>query len=372
MVVTIEKIAQGGAGLGRIQGKVVFVPYTLPGEIAEIEVIREHKDYSRGRLSKLVAPSPRRREPVCPLFAICGGCDFQHAEYEDQKEIKKNIFIESFSRFGGILDADPAFFGSPPFGYRNRVQVHRDGKGRYGFKEAGGSGIVHVPRCPVAVEEVNQFFSAPAPPRMGPGKNRFILFGISGSWYREEDEGEISVELSGRSLSFSPACFFQSNLSMLESLIARAFDGLAGEFALDLYGGVGTFAVFLADRFSRVLSVEEDPEASSYAEKNLGPRGCEVYRGAVEKWISTGAGGTENIDTVVVDPPRSGLSPPVRDFLKNRKPRVIVYISCDVVTLARDSGFLRTFGYRLDKTAIFDFYPQTAHMEGLCTFVLDG
>jgi 23S rRNA (uracil1939-C5)-methyltransferase len=180
------------------------------------------------------------------------------------------------------------------------------------------------------------------------------------------------VDLLGKTLSFSPACFFQSNLRMLESLIPYAFEGLSGEVALDLYGGVGTFGVFLADRFKRVLTIEEDPPAASWAEKNLPPGGGEVFHGPVEKWISTREGRSEKFDAAVVDPPRSGLSAMVKDFLRNRKPPVIVYISCDVITLARDAGFLCGSGYRLKKSAVFDFYPQTAHMESLCTFVLDA
>lgn len=370
---TIEKIASGGAGLGRLDGKVVFVPYTLPGETVEVRLVQEKKDYARAIPLRIAESSPLRRKAECPLFTVCGGCDFQHIDYAQQREIKRGLYREAFRRTGGIdlVCGEIPFEDSDPFGYRSRVQVHRASGRGWGYKEAYGGRVVPVEYCPVAVPEINAFFADGGKSVLSSGRERVNLFGRNGRLYSRDDE-EIEVSILGKNLTFSTACFFQSNLPMLEKLVRGAFGGLSGSLALDLYGGVGVFGVFLADGFRRVVTVEENPVSAGFAGRNLPPDGTEVYPGSVEKWLESRgrSGGAGMPDLVIVDPPRGGLSPSVRNFLLKSCPPEIVYISCDAVTLARDARYFLDRGYSLKEFRIFDFYPQTAHMESLCRFAL--
>ena len=369
ITVTIEKIASGGAGLGRIDGKVVFVPFTLPGETVEAELQEVKKDYLRAKALRIVSPSPERIEPACPLFGVCGGCDFQHLGYQAQLDLKRGLFLEAFRRIGGEDLPPPEVVPSEPFGYRARVQVHRAGKG-VGFKEAGGSGVVQVKVCPVASPEVNAFLSEAQAGSGEFSRERFTVFGWGGAWFREGRDREARAVIRGRAFSFAPECFFQSNPAMLERLAGEVGELLpGGEAALDLYGGVGTFAAFLADSYERVTLVEESPLAAAWAERNLEGGRAEVFRGNVEAWLRTAAA-RRPADAVVVDPPRTGLSEDVVRFLGLAKPRRLVYVSCDAATLARDFKKLKTLGFRLDRYRVYDFYPQTAHLESLCVFSL--
>jgi 23S rRNA (uracil1939-C5)-methyltransferase len=365
-VIQIEKIAFGGAGLGRINGKVVFTPYTLPGETVRVRVFREKKDYAQAVPLEILNASPLRKRPQCSLFGICGGCDFQHTDYEEQKNIKRRMVRETFQRIGRIDPGEILFEESVPFGWRSRVQLHRMAEGEvpWGFKKAASDECAPVRGCPTAVPEINDFLAARADADFR-GGDRVHVFGHDGrAVFRRDDE--ICVKLRGKDIVFSPQCFFQSNIPLLEKLIQSAFTGLSGGRALDIYGGVGTFAVFLEEGFRSVVSIEENPLSSSYARRNLNPDTTRVFTGRAEDWIASGAGAAP--DLVVVDPPRAGLSGAVRAFLKKLGCPLILYVSCDAGSLARDSAFLLDGGYSLREYRIFDFYPQTAHVESLCRF----
>jgi 23S rRNA (uracil1939-C5)-methyltransferase len=375
-ILHVEKITSGGAGMGRINGKIVFTPYTLPGEDVLVRIVREKKDYAHALPREIIKPSARRRQPECSLFGVCGGCDFQHTDYDEQKTIKQQMVRETFKRIGRLDLAEIIFEESAPFGCRSRVQLHRLAHGPsgepcapWGFKKAASAECVPVGRCPAAVPEINDFLAEPAGADFRAG-DRVRVFGCGGrAAFRKDDE--VRLALCGKNIVFSPECFFQSNIPLLEKLIREAFTNLSGDRALDAYGGVGTFAVFLEERFRSVVSIEENSAASSCARRNLNPDTTRVFAGSMEDWIAAGADGlcgAAKPDVVVVDPPRAGLSGAVRAFLKKLGCPLILYISCDIGSLARDSAFLLESGYSLDEYRLFDFYPQTAHVESLCRF----
>jgi 23S rRNA (uracil1939-C5)-methyltransferase len=383
-ILRIDKIASGGAGMGRIGGKIVFVPRTLPGEEVRVHITREKKDYAEARPLEILVPSPGRKTPECPLFGLCGGCNLQHADYATQKEIKIHMVRETFRRLGRFDIGEIPFEESAPFAYRSRVQLHRlpaaaarasGGQGNtaaenaaWGFKKAGGGELVAAPGCPVAVAEINAFLASPDKKAQGA---RIQVFGWNGQTAFGAD-GQIRLELCGKPLFFSPECFFQANIPLLEKLARTAFAGLDGERALDLYAGVGTFGVFLEERFRRVVSVEKNPASAAWARRNLDSRKTKTFRAAVEDWITSdryGAAAAKTPDLIVLDPPRAGLTAPVRTFLKKTGAPLILYVSCDAASLARDSAFLLENGYALAEYRLFDFYPQTAHVESLCRFI---
>ncbi len=387
--VTIEKLVAGGDGLARVEGQVVFVPFTLPGEEVRLELASRRRSYAAGEVRQVLRASPHRVEPPCPVFGTCGGCAWQHIDYAEQLRLKTALAAEALARVGRLRPEElpPAWTGgggaggplpaaSVPYGYRNRVRLHRDGRGRLGYLRRGSHEVVPVRGCPIAVPAINAFLAAaPARPPAGrpmvaPGKDRFQLFGYED---RVAVEGEAAAEplrvtVLDRPIEFQVETFFQSNLGLLPRLVSAAVRGLSGRRALDLYSGVGLFASFLADSFEQVIAVEENPLSLSYARRNVpaarSGAGHRFHAARVEAWLRAYPAGEEP-DAALVDPPRAGLSAEVVRLLIERRPRRLSYVSCDVATLARDLGRLLAGGYRLGELELFDFYPQTAHLEAV-------
>lgn len=391
----IEKIVAGGEGLARHEGKVVFVPGALPGEEVLAEVVESKKDFARARLDRVLEASSDRVTPECPYYARCGGCDFMHLSHEAQGRHKAAYVADTLRRLARVdLPAIPIETGSP-FRYRSRIQVQVDGRGRRGFMAKSSHEVVDIGHCPVAVPALDALFSpgserggeegnaspgrSPAPRRPeSPG--RYLAFAHPSArppLASESESGsagspiEVTLPLLGRDFVFPLPGFFQSNVEMLERLLPFALEGLEGGpsgSAFDLYSGVGVFAAFLEDRFGRILLAEENAQSLSYARRNLRGGAHLFLPGPVESLLQSPLAAPflkEPPAAVVVDPPRTGLSPAVRKILLGLAPPRIRYVSCDPVTLARDLKDLLAGGYRLEALRLFDFYPQTSHVEAV-------
>lgn len=360
----IDKLVAGGEGLAFLEGKAVFVPGVLPGERVAVRVTHAHKDFSRASLVEVLASSPRRVAPACALAGICGGCNWLHASYDEQLAQKASIVREALRRIGRIEWGEILVEPGPQLAYRMRVQIHRDSAGRLGYMGAGSARIVPVSSCPIAVPGINDVLGGKV---SAPGElARFTVCAAGDDVAREgiDDARDLRVRVLSKDIVFSVGCFFQSNLLVLEKLVPHALDGLSGRAAADLYCGVGLFGAFLAEKFERVIAVESGTISAAYARRNLPEPVGEIYPMSVEQWISSGAARAP-LDAVVVDPPRAGLGPDVRRWLCEARPKLLRYVSCDPVTLARDLGALTTGGFVLEDLTIFDFYPQTSHVESV-------
>jgi len=309
-------------------------------------------------------PSPHRVAPPCRLAGICGGCDWLHISYTEQLAQKVAIVREALRRIGHLEPPELAIEPSPALGSRCRAQVHRQGD-TLGYMGARSNQLVKVETCPIVTPSIDAIFRdggrAPA------DRERFTVFGAgSGAAAVEgiDDDRDIAVTVRGRPIVFSVGCFFQSNLGALEMLVPWALEGLAGATAADLYCGVGLFGAFLSERFSRIICVEQSAMSIAYARRNVTGPATDFFPMSVEQWIASGAARLAP-NTVVVDPPRAGLGPEVRDWLCRAGPARLVYVSCNPVTLARDLRQLLSGGFRLDAMRLFDFYPQTSHVEAV-------
>ena len=390
--VRIERLVAGGDGLGRLGGsrggRAVFVPYAIPGETVLIEVVQRRKDYSRARIAEILEPSPDRREAFCSYYGNCGGCRFQHMSYPRQLREKSAILQETLRRTGGIDIRDIPAVPSAEQGYRTRVRLHRGAEGRPGFKAARSETVVTVDRCPVCVEPINRAITSI--PLMstetitllasdrGVVSDRSIVVGetagidgppgangTAGVWDVSGNRDTATVTVAGRPFHCSPGAFFQSNLSLLPELVSCATAGLSGGRLLDLYCGIGLFGGFLADRFDQVVCVDRSARAVALARKNVTGAKHRFAARSVERWAG---GNTMRCDAVVVDPARPGLNPRVIDYLLACGASELVYVSCNPATLARDLAILTRSGgsepgYTLEQMRLFDFFPQTPHME---------
>jgi 23S rRNA (uracil1939-C5)-methyltransferase len=364
----ISRLVAGGDGLGFLDGKAVFVPGVLPGERVRVRVVQRRRDYDKAELLEVLAPSVHRVEPGCRYAGQCGGCDWLHIDYEEQLRQKVSIVTEALRRTGRIERGDPPIERSAPWQARNRVQLHRGEQGGLGYMGARSARVVRVTDCPIAAPSIGRLLNGEAPPP--DGLERFTAFADAGTLAVEgrDDARDLAVKVGDRDILFSVGCFFQANVGALQKLVPWAMAGLQGETAADLYCGVGLFAAFMAGSFSRVICVESRAMSLSYARRNVLGTSHEFYPMTVEQW-TTSAAALSRPDAVIVDPPRAGLGEEVRTWLTERTPSRLVYVSCNPVTLARDLALLTAGGYVLEDLRLFDFYPQTSHVEAAARLV---
>jgi 23S rRNA (uracil1939-C5)-methyltransferase len=369
---TIARLVAGGDGLGFIDGKAVFVSSVLPGERVSIRIAQRRGDYDRAVLVEVLEASPHRVSPGCRFAGLCGGCDWLHISYDEQLRQKISIVTEALRRTGHLQREDPSIEPSEPWRTRNRAQVHRGPAGRLGYMGARSAQVIPVDACPIVAPSIEKLFRGGARPPIG--LERFTVFGDGEMLAVEggDDGRDLAVEVGGRQILFSVGCFFQSNLAVLRKMVPWALEDLQGESAADLYCGVGLFGSLLASCFERITCVESSAMSLAYARRNVPGASHEFYPMSVEQWIqSTAASG--RLDAVIVDPPRAGLSAEVREWLRLSRPPRLVYVSCNPVTLARDLGDLTASGgLTLEGLRLFDFYPQTSHVEAVAKLARGG
>jgi 23S rRNA (uracil1939-C5)-methyltransferase len=377
MEILIDKWVYGGEGLARVDGRVVLTPFVLPGEKARVEIQSGvHAD-----LEEVLQPAPERAEPPCPLFRRCGGCHYQHAPYDFQLARKVEILREQLRRVGKIeYDGEIEVVSGPALGYRNRVQVHVEG-GKLGYRAARSHDLVPLTGdCPVASPRLNQALAAMRERLTDP---RFPNFVHSLELFTNETDLQVNVIESDRpvmkrffewceskpeveyvttlgSFRVSPRSFFQVNRFLLEKLVETALGVSTGETALDLYAGVGLFALPMASRYASVTAVEAGSSAVRDLQYNAARAGVAIAaeQARVEDYL-------EHLETtpqfVLADPPRAGLGKNVVAQLNRLAPERITVVSCDPATLARDLAGLT--GYAITRVAMVDLFPQTFHLE---------
>jgi 23S rRNA (uracil1939-C5)-methyltransferase len=385
--VRIEKLVYGGAGLARREGRVLLVPFVLPGEQVRVEVERERAGVIQARLVEVVEAAPGRVEPRCPYFRRCGGCSYQHASYRLQLEQKRIILEETLQRVGKLAPPPVEVVSGPEWEYRNRAQFHLE-RGRIGYFAHGSHRLCAVEQCPIASPQLNAALSALAEMAHEP---RFPSFLRSLEVFTNEAGVQINVLETGRpvarrffdwcaeripglaggpleyhagedSLRVSGGSFFQVNRFLIEALVEHALEGAGGETAVDLYAGVGLFSLALGRRFRRVTAVESGGGAASDLQFNAvrAALPVAVRRASAEFFL---LGLAERPDFVLADPPRAGLGKQVvKELLRLAPPRLVI-VSCDPATLARDAARLAAGGYRLERLTLVDLFPQTAHIE---------
>jgi 23S rRNA (uracil1939-C5)-methyltransferase len=394
----LDGIAMGGSAFGRFGGKLVFIEGGAPDETICCRITEERGSWARAELLEIIEASPSRTSACCVYYGMCGGCNLQHIEYSAQIAAKTAILKESFIKTGGFCSPEPEIFISPPLEYRNRMQFHCvrqsaadkhdkphkhgassaiDGHGKkninFGLKCRGSEKIKTVTNCPVADSGIQAFLQGKRETiRLPPGKDRFNVYSRNGLFLNEGGVERGTTKLLGKDFFLDARVFFQSNGAMLEKLILQLREiAEAADRSLpmaDLYSGVGTFAVFLAGMFPKITLVEENKQALTIARENLKGMNAEFFACRDTDWLKRNSRRKPAYGFTVVDPPRPGLSQPLSHWLAKDGPALLVYVSCDPVTLARDSKILISGGYELIKLSLYDFYPQTAHIETLAVF----
>ena len=348
---TVESVAYGGSGVGRLDGKVVFIPFTVPGEKVSATPVKVQKRFCEARLDRVIVPSPLRREARCPLFGECGGCAYQHVPYQVQLEWKRSQVEELFRRIAKI--AEPPIQNTVPspleWEYRNRIRVHaRDG--RVGFFRRDSSKLVDVKRCAIASESVNS--------------------SLEELRSRRPKDGEYTVAQRPY------VRFFEQTNDEAAEVLARVVENLlpndSSGALVDAYCGAGFFARRLAVRFSETVGIESHPGAVAAARAMAGPREKYVCGDVALVLGEVLSANSESKVCVLLDPPAEGLAPRVIEVLGSLPVTRLVYVSCDPATQARDVASLMKAGYRLEQIVPVDMFPQTSDVEVVAVLEREG
>ena len=382
----MEKLVYGGDGLARLDGRIVFAPFVLPGERIRARAEQEKPGLVRARMLEVIEAAPDRVTAPCPVFARCGGCHYQHAPYEFQVSAKRAILVEELRRLGKIeAPLEIRTFAAEPFGYRNRVQLAVE-ETRIGYREARSHKLWAVTECPVSSPKINHAIAALN--RMA-RDNRWPKFMHALEIFTDEQQVQINVLETDRPVArrffdwcaaeiegvvegaldyqgrfrVSSNSFFQVNRLLLDQLVEAALGDVSGDTAADLYAGVGLLSLPMARRFRAVTAVESGAGAVRDLQFNAERSGLSNLRALQQTAEEHLAALTRPPDLVVVDPPRAGLGKAVVKRLAELKPRQLVIVACDPATLARDLAGLMASGYTIERMALVDLFPQTYHLE---------
>ena len=408
-----EKLVYGGAALGHAEGRTVLVPFALPGERLEVESVRTAKGVIHARPIRILEAASRRIAPPCAYFARCGGCHYQHLSAEHQTSTKVEILRETLRRLGKIeWESDITVHAAESRGYRNQAQLKvagmPDGQVELGFFEAESHRLFPVDECLILSPRLNgvlgELRSAEWMGRLGDiheidlladDRDERVVVTLRGRGNSKKNEAlagdllrriqavvSVGVEgdegarvFGGAALEYavppfryrvSPGSFFQSSRFLLPELVEAVTGDISGGLALDIFAGVGLFTLPLAKRFERVLAVEAHPGSARDLAANAKAHDCDNVRVAHETaYDFLRRFAQSDFDGVILDPPRAGAGVAALKLLINCRPRRIHYVSCSPPTLARDLAYLTSRGYRLISVEMFDFFPQTFHIECL-------
>jgi 23S rRNA (uracil1939-C5)-methyltransferase len=376
MIVTIERILPGGVGLAHAEGKTVFVSLAAQGDRVRINIDREQGNLLFASITEILEPSPERIEPPCPYFGSCGGCDFQQLKYEAQLKAKSEIIRDCLHRIAKIeLDDVPIVPSPETWHYRARATWQIDPEHHaIGYYERGSRRVCDVAECAVLVPTLQSTFQQVRNTDAGEfpsdlkhldavvGENGVSLSPAFSSFHTNE----LTLNLGGENYNFNAGAFFQVNQSLLSQILNFALKDIEGESALDLYCGVGLFTLPLSRRFAKVVGVEANPVATRFARRNLqraGLSNAEIVTASVADWIRSKSAKADDVDFVLLDPPRAGAENVVLNGVLALNPPRICYVSCDPATLARDLKKLVAVGFKVDAISGFDMFPQTHHVE---------
>ncbi|MBL8166449.1 MAG: class I SAM-dependent RNA methyltransferase [Anaerolineae bacterium] len=402
--ITIDTMAHGGSGLGRHSGRVVFVPYTIPGERAEVRPVSEKGRVVFGQGVRLVEASADRVLPRCPHFGPgrCGRCQWQHIAYPAQLLLKQDVLADQLERIGGFRDAEvrPLIPCSLEWGYNARMTFNVV-DGELALPAAGQDMTLHpISECHILNPDLLALKDSLDLETITGLRELTLLRGSDGATMLvirthddEPPELETDVPMSvnllssdnepvnligdlharytvkGRDLRVTAGSYFRANLTQLERLVDVVLETLGsteGQAVLDLYAGVGLFSVFLSPRARRVTLVESHPQTVSDAEENLSAfSNVDIIEGSVEDVLGEL---DDQYAVALLDPPDDGLSVEVIDALVALRLPRLVYLSGDPATLARDGKRLAAQGYTLRYVQPIDLAPQTYYIDAVALF----
>ena len=418
---TIDSLDHHCVGVGRHQGKAIFVEGALPGELIKARIVDDKKHYAHAALQQIVTPAANRIDPFCPHYRECGGCSAQHLGEADQQAVKEAGLVSLFERLGNIKAPalEPVLKGESR-SYRRvcRLAIKFDKNGRctrVGFRRRQSNDLVEVAGCPVLADPLSALITPlreclnrlKSQRELGHAEliqaeqgimmllrhtgrpneaDRALLVAFAEAqgidlYLQAADERieplrqqfQPSYTLDGLSLAFAPGDFIQVNGPINQSMVTQALAWLGAtkdDKVLDLFCGIGNFTLPLARQAREVVGVEGELAMVARAEENARRNGIDnarFYKADLSGDIVGMSWAREGFDLVLLDPARPGALEVMGHVVK-LSPKRVVYVSCNPVTLARDSQVLVKGGYRLVRLGMLDMFPHTGHLESMALF----
>jgi len=383
LTLNIEKVAHGGLCVARHDGVVIFVRHALPDEIVEAKLI----SLAPGKRSwfaqtiSVKKASEKRITPKCEFFKAdgCGGCDWQHADSQYQRELKLEVLVEQLERFGQVANARQisSINAVEPSqsNWRTRIRVVANDEGKWGFRKTRSHEVQVVDKCLIADNSINDVLKTL--PTGNPddeilivkSKEETIVYPVE---KRAPSAPNSTQEVDGHDFAVAGDGFWQVHpgaASVLSRQIKESVKGLKVESFADLYAGVGVLAHSLLQEFptANAIVVEADRSAAQNAKENLKSfKNVQVSSERVDKWVR---GVKNKFDVVILDPPRSGAGQTVMQQICRQTLQKIIYIACDPAALARDILIAKKNGWELETVVAFDLFPQTHHIESVAVLV---
>lgn len=415
---TVERLSHEGRGIAHHEGKTTFIAGALPGERVSALLTQSHKRYDEARLLEVLQPSPQRREPTCPHFSQCGGCDLQHLQIDAQQQHKQQQVLDQLQRYAGATPEQvfPALTGES-LGYRRAARIglnqrQRDGELLVGFRRRGSHKLLNIDHCPILEPRLQPVFNSVREHLSDMADIRLLTHidlssGDADGFIRFRATRTPSTELMQRlqqiadqldlhlvvalnnttlpanpplchyhlpefdlELAFGSGDFIQVNAGLNRKMVSQALEWLdpqPTDRVLDLFCGLGNFTLPLARKARQVVGVEGSAEMVRQAQNNANQAGLEnaqFYRADLSEsfihapWYSGG------FDLILLDPPRTGAREAVTQ-LAGYGARKVLYISCNPSALVADLPLLLQAGYRVTRFGIMDMFPQTSHVESM-------
>lgn len=387
--VEIEKLDHFGNGMTKIDGKIVFVPKTLKGDIVNIEIVRDNKKFLEGKVVEFIKKVPRKS--ICPYSNICGGCHIIDMEYSEQLNYKVEKIKELFKKsFGKDIEIEEIISDSN-INYRNKITLHVKNN-KLGFYKEDSHDLVEIDKCIVSREEINLVIDKLKSivkendiTDVMIRSNKGILLDIKGNVSKKDildkldnidviylndvlikGEEVIYEEVLGKKFKISPKSFFQVNTKVCSKIFEKVRKFVQDKNynkVLDLYCGTGIIGILISDLVNIVVGIEVVGQAVENANSNKKLNEVKNINFICDK-VENRINEFKNIDLIIVDPPRSGLDKNSISSIIKIMPKDIIYISCDPNTLVRDLKILSN-DYDIKNISIADMFPNTYHVESI-------
>lgn len=399
MIVKIDRLDHQGRGIAKVNNVTTFIPNALINEVVDINIIEKKKKYNIGKVNRYVEKSNDRIEPACKYFNLCGGCDLMHMSYNNQLLFKENKIKNIIERYTNInIDKVQKILYSKELYYRNKVLFKVDKN--IGFYDKKSYNIVPIDNCLISSKKINEildilntcnldnikqimirtnekdtlvviysdFVSTEIIDKL---KNNCSIIKYNKKYEIISGKDYIIDEIGGYKFIISPDSFYQVNRNTIKILYDKVLEYLnptKSDKILDLYSGTGTIGIYVSKYVKSVLSIEINESANKDALKNKELNHidniefiCDDVANEIDK--------IKDMDSIIIDPPRSGLDNKTIEYLKKIKSKKIVYVSCDPMTLARDLEKLSDV-YEIKEITPVDMFPNTSHVECVCVLYL--
>lgn len=397
MEVTITKLNHSGEGIGTYNGKIAFIPKTIPGDIVEAKIIKEHKNYIEAEVESYKELSKIRTTITCPYYQECGGCQLMGLPYQEQLIYKKEKVKNILNKYAS-LDVNPTIKESKEYGYRNKITIQVKNN-KLGLYSLSSNNLIPIEKCLLADDNINNIITIIKDNNLNLSNITQIIIRTSNNQVMIQFIGKIeesiliktlsnhvtSLYLNDKHLSgtktitetlgnyqflISPNSFFQVNHNQTINLYnqVKTYLGPNNNEILDLYCGTGTIGIYVSEYCKKVTGIELNPSSVKDAQNNIKLNNLTniiVKQGDVGKLLQA----KNTYDAIIVDPPRSGLDKNTKNTLLKIKSHKLIYISCDPITLARDINELKEI-YELKEITIFDMFPNTYHVESVVLLTL--